>query len=689
MSFLNFINKKSFFIKLFSVFISFFLFLGFFNKTEAYAGVLDVVIDPANYVQTSVSAVSNAITSASSVVNTAMTTAEKLKVFVIDPAARVAIRTIIRKLTAQTVNWINSGFQGNPAFVTDPKQFFLSVGDNVASNFLSGSSVNQLCTPFKAQIRLALVKNYVTENENYSCTLSILKNNFNQFTQDFSQGGWDGWFEVTQSTENNPYNAYFAAKSELSRKIDTEKTKYQAQLSLGNGFLSYEKCKPSSVLSQSDINSLGAAGTKYKVGDCWINPQTGKADVESVTPGGVIEKQLEGALGTGLKQLELAKSFDEILSALVTQLFSRVVGGGSGTGNNTDQLLDRTIGGMATPQIPTPGTPTIALQGLSPMNVMTGTRFNDPWVVAFDSKGNDISNPNLGLVTATGTVLTSIPGQYLITYTAEDPQTLATSSVTRNVIVGITSSKNACLDPWFMGIGSNFPTILSSFRITYHNINENDIKVRTKLMIELILKERDYLKQQKQDEIVTDLDDLMVRLDQFQSRADRSDENSIEDVLTLQKQRDELKNYIQQLLAKYTCNIPAAPFTDPAVSTIEIPAPGGGGGTCTPPSGPDPHPNFQAEVAQGKANTGMTFSTTSPECPDRFSIVQEAVKLIPGAGYYTKNYGNNCNGFAVDIVAFSDGYIYDVLNGAAPDGNGPTWNQATCAPPDPSRYYKP
>jgi hypothetical protein len=206
-------------------------------------------------------------------------------------------------------------------------------------------------------------------------------------------------------------------------------------------------------------------------------------------------------------------------------------------------------------------------------------------------------------------------------------------------------------------------------------------------MIEIILKERDYLKSLKQDQIVADLDDLMTRLDQFQARADHAEEDSIGEVLTLQKQRDELIDYIKQFLAKNVCPIPAATFTNAQVSPIETST--GGGGSCTPPSGPDPHPNFQAEVAQGKANTGMTFSTTSPECPDRFSIIQEAVKLIPGAGYYTKNYGNNCNGYAVDIIAFSDGYIYDVLNGGAPDGNGPTWNPATCSPPDPSRYYMP
>lgn len=83
---MEYINKKTF------VILAFILMFGFANKTEAYAGVLDVVYDPANVVQSTVSAGSNVVTSGATVVTSAMTTAEKLKVFVLDPAARVAIK---------------------------------------------------------------------------------------------------------------------------------------------------------------------------------------------------------------------------------------------------------------------------------------------------------------------------------------------------------------------------------------------------------------------------------------------------------------------------------------------------------------------------------------------------------------------------------------------------------------------
>ena len=41
-----------------------------------------------------------------------------------------AARMIIRQFTLSVVNWINSGFEGNPTFVDDPAGVLVSVGKN-------------------------------------------------------------------------------------------------------------------------------------------------------------------------------------------------------------------------------------------------------------------------------------------------------------------------------------------------------------------------------------------------------------------------------------------------------------------------------------------------------------------------------------------------------------------------------
>ena len=44
-----------------------------------------------------------------------------------------------------------------------------------------------------------------------------------------------------------------------------------------------------------------------------------------------------------------------------------------------------------------------------------------------------------------------------------------------------------------------------------------------------------------------------------------------------------------------------------------------------------------------------------------------------GAGLYAKVQGNNCQGFAVDIITYSDGRLYDILVNAENE-NVPAWN---------------
>ena len=126
---------------------------------------------------------------------------------------------------------------------------------------------------------------------------------------------------------------------------------------------------------------------------------------------------------------------------------------------------------------------------------------------------------------------------------------------------------------------------------------------------------------------------------------------------------------------------------------------GGGGGTCTTPpnDAESKHGNHTAEVQEAKrqlAAEGQTWVQGSPsaqeyEC-NRFKIVKRAAQLIGnGAGFLAKNPGQTqCEKSGVDIIAFPDGYIYDVLAGgsASSDGAAPQWSSVTCLPLKPESY---
>ncbi len=211
--------------------------------------------------------------------------------------AKIALEQILQA----TTDWVRSGFEGNPAYATDPAQFFTKIADNVAGEFIAGTELGFLCSPFQTKIRLAL-QGYYTQRRQFRCSLTGIVSNLDAFYNDFSQGGWNGWFAMTQNDFGNPYGSYLQAQIELDSRIAKAVGIQSQQLNWNSGFLSWSEC----VVKD---NSTGECLRRGPV----------------VTPGKVIESQLESVLGSGLRQLELADEFDELVSALFAQLLKQVV----------------------------------------------------------------------------------------------------------------------------------------------------------------------------------------------------------------------------------------------------------------------------------------------------------------------------------------------------------------------------
>ena len=211
--------------------------------------------------------------------------------------AKVALEQILQA----TTDWVRRGFEGNPAYATDPAQFFTKIADNVAGEFIRGSELGFLCSPFQTKIRLAL-QQYYTQRRRFQCSVTGIISNLDAFYNDFSQGGWDGWFAMTQNDFGNPYGSYLQGQIELDNRIAKAVGIQSQQLNWNSGFLSWSEC----------------VEEDFMTGECMK-----RGPVQ--TPGKVIESQLEGVLGSGMRQLELADEFDELVSALFAQLLKQIV----------------------------------------------------------------------------------------------------------------------------------------------------------------------------------------------------------------------------------------------------------------------------------------------------------------------------------------------------------------------------
>lgn len=256
------------------------------------------------------------------------------------------VKKLLEDMSDATVEYINNGFRGpdgsnSPAFAVDPEGFLLGVADRIGGQFLSDIGGDVLCSSFRAQLQASLrlkvqaATSRSSDSPRSSCTISGAAGNVqNFFNGDFSAGGWQSWFEISQVPENNPIGAFLKLEGELNSKIQSATGIEQEKLAWANGFLSFDEC----VEKEFDQDGEVCRATVTR------------------TPGKVIETQLQKTLGTEIAQLELADEFDEIVSALIGQLAGKVFtsSGGLFTSGNTpwarNGLGGRNPAGRAVPQ---------------------------------------------------------------------------------------------------------------------------------------------------------------------------------------------------------------------------------------------------------------------------------------------------------------------------------------------------
>lgn len=209
------------------------------------------------------------------------------------------VNAIIQYIGQATVQWINSGFKGNPAFINDPDQFFKDAADKAAGAFINGISNGLMCEAFKAQVQLKLLTDYQTgsntanssgwssANQSSSCSISQASSNPTGFLRgDFSQGGLDALRTVVWDEASNPVGAQLSAADQLWRRVESQDSSLKTQTQWSGGYLNVK------------------------------DPKTGRI----TTPGRIIESQINQRLFNGEHRLLLANQFDQIIAALVNQL---------------------------------------------------------------------------------------------------------------------------------------------------------------------------------------------------------------------------------------------------------------------------------------------------------------------------------------------------------------------------------
>ncbi len=261
-----------------------------------------------------------------------------VKEFGLDTIAWMLVNIIIERMAASTVNWINNGFRGSPAFVTDPETYFRNIGDKVTGQIIyNHPDLRFMCAGIRTKVQIALTQNYIRPF-NYQCTLGQIDRNFDGFMNDFNQGGWDGFIQLSQNSQNNPLGLYNSWNDERLNRVNSALQRKQEELSQGRGFLSWKSCAQWSepiagytTEARQGVTGLPEDEENSQFGEIPARDVSGippKCIKEQVnTPGSVIETQLNSVLGIGNSRLQVADEINEIISALLNQLAARIIGG--------------------------------------------------------------------------------------------------------------------------------------------------------------------------------------------------------------------------------------------------------------------------------------------------------------------------------------------------------------------------
>jgi len=247
---------------------------------------------------------------------------------VLNCLVNVIAKTALQQITISVVNWINSGFNGQPSFVNNFQQFFTNVADLAAGQFIQGSGLAFLCSPFKLQIKVAIAQSYANRGAQ-SCSLTGIINNVTNFMNgSFTQAGWPGLLQFTTVPTNNPYGAFAYAQVGLATAQSNATANAKNNIS-PTGFLNLQQVYGCTNPAQNGIGGSASIGTNGQAaasaGTAALGPG---CKTKVITPGGVIADSLGAVNKSGVDQLGIGNDIDQIISALTTQLITKTLQSG-------------------------------------------------------------------------------------------------------------------------------------------------------------------------------------------------------------------------------------------------------------------------------------------------------------------------------------------------------------------------
>jgi hypothetical protein len=287
-------------------------------------------------------------------------------------------RTQLEKITRSTLNWVGSGFNGDPLFLKNTNQFMDRLTNTILAKETAyfADPLNKAKYPYGQDWARSSI-NSSRSAANFDASVAQNLTNYltpgatvQSFANDFSQGGWGGWLALTQNPQNNPLGFTMLVSQHTADKQEKEKTATAADIQAGGGYASQKKCavyditekrateklailqgnikdaQTNVALSQAQLTNAsrqypGGGAVVDALNTAYVDAKnqlasaqaalaranvSGNKDCatwETVTPGSAIRDKVAKTLNSPETQLELVRTINDSLNYLFTAILSR------------------------------------------------------------------------------------------------------------------------------------------------------------------------------------------------------------------------------------------------------------------------------------------------------------------------------------------------------------------------------
>ena len=248
----------------------------------------------------------------------------------IQSIGRLVIKMLLQKLIVSTVNWINSGFDGSPAYVQDFGKFFEDIAKNEILQFGLEIDDDERYPFGKEWLRSTATafNNKFQDNARYSLNELIQETTPEYsaitFNEDFSRGGWNAWTALTQVPANNPLGFRVMADNEIQRRLagtsQTRAENIRDALQAADGFLGDERCVDPAGLTRTQNDAI-LRDPAVKPINGWKPGMCNKW--EYVTLGSLVAKAATDAVGYPNNALLNAEDLNDAVAALLDALLGQ------------------------------------------------------------------------------------------------------------------------------------------------------------------------------------------------------------------------------------------------------------------------------------------------------------------------------------------------------------------------------